>query len=108
MKTKLIALSAIALLSASAAVPALGYPAGQAPVLGLSSASRIIPGDNITVQVSRVKAGCSVTVFWVGEGISSGAKTVKANGKTSSPRIWPMPRAMPLSLTPFLLLYHAV
>ncbi|MEY4655482.1 MAG: hypothetical protein ACK5CU_05295 [Rhodoluna sp.] len=84
MKTKLIALSAIALLSASAAVPALGYPAGQAPVLGLSSASRIIPGDNITVQVSRVKAGCSVTVFWVGEGISSGAKTVKANGKTGA------------------------
>ena len=84
MKTKLVALSAIALLAASSAVPALGYPAGQAPVLGLSSASRIIPGDPITVQVSRVKAGCSVTVFWVGEGISSGAKTIKANGKTGA------------------------
>ena len=82
MKTKLFALSAIAVLAASAAAPALAYPAGQAPVLGLSTASRIIPGDTITVQVSRVKAGCSVTVFWDGEGISSGAKTVKANGKT--------------------------
>ena len=84
MKTKLFALSAIAILAASAAAPALAYPAGQAPVLGLSAASRIIPGDPITVQVSRVKAGCSVTVFWVGEGISSGAKTVKANGKTGA------------------------
>jgi hypothetical protein len=84
MKTKLFALSAIAILAASAAAPALAYPAGQAPVLGLSAASRIIPGDPITVQVSRVKAGCSVTVFWVGEGISSGAKTIKANGKTGA------------------------
>jgi hypothetical protein len=43
-----------------------------------------VPGDSITVQVSRVKAGCSVTVFWVGEGISSGAKTIRANGKTGA------------------------
>jgi len=81
MKKTLLAISAIAVLAVSSAAPALAYPAGQAPVLGLSTASRIIPGDTVSVQVSRVKPGCSVTVRWVDEEISV-TKTVKANGKT--------------------------
>jgi len=81
MKKTLLAISAIAVLGLSSAAPALAYPAGQAPVLGLSTASRIIPGDTVSVQVSRVKPGCSVTVYWDGED-GSVTKTVKANGKT--------------------------
>ncbi|MFM8926642.1 MAG: hypothetical protein ACKOFA_00345, partial [Rhodoluna sp.] len=71
-------------LGLSSSLPALGYPAGQAPVLGLSSASRILPGDPVSVQISRVKPGCSVTVRWLGEDVTPITRTINASGKSGS------------------------
>jgi len=84
MKKTLVALSAIAVLGLGANVPALGYPAGQAPVMGLSAASRILPGDPVSVQISRVKPGCSVTLSWVGQELATVTRTIRANGKSGA------------------------
>ena len=82
MKKIIFAITAIAALALTSAAPALAYPAGQAPTLGLSSVSRITPGDAISVVVSRVKQSCSVTLFWVEDEVTPVTATVKSTGKT--------------------------
>ena len=82
MKKSLLALAAIASLTVSAAGPVLAYPAGQNPTIGLSSVSRITPGDPIKVSVSRVKRDCSVTVDWVSGSAASVTGTAGRTGKT--------------------------
>jgi len=83
MKKTLVALSAIATLAIGSAAPAMAYPAGQNPTLSLSSVSRLTPGDNVSVVVSRVKRGCEVSLSWAGRGgMEYASATVKATGKT--------------------------
>ena len=84
MKKTLVGIAAVTVLGLTSSLPALGYPAGQAPVLGLSSASRILPGDPVAVQISRVKPGCSVTVRWIGEDVTPITRSVRADGKSGS------------------------
>jgi len=64
MKKSILAVSAILALAIPASAPAFAYPAGSAPTLALSTASRIVPGNNVSVVVSRVKKNCSVTLTW--------------------------------------------
>ena len=87
MKKSLLAISAVAALSLGTVAPAMAYPAGQAPTLGLSSVSRLAPGDSISVVVSRVKRDCSVSVSWEGQGITPVTGTVGRTGKTPTLRI---------------------
>ena len=61
-----IAVGLAAVLAATTAGVANAYPAGTNPSLGLSSYSRLLPGDAVTVSVSRVLKNCNVTVGWVG------------------------------------------
>jgi len=83
MKKTLVALSAIATLALGSAAPAMAYPAGQNPTLSLSSVSRLTPGDNVSVVVSRVKRGCEVSLSWLGgQGVSPITATVTSKGKT--------------------------
>ncbi|NBR65068.1 MAG: hypothetical protein EBS85_04560 [Micrococcales bacterium] len=83
MKKSLIALTAAIALATPAAMPAFAYPAGSAPTLGLSTVSRIVPGGNVSVIVSRVKKNCSVTLSWSGVGGDTATGVVRATGKTS-------------------------
>jgi len=84
MKKSILGLSAVAALAIGSVAPALAYPAGQAPTLSLSSVSRLTPGDNVSVVVSRVKRDCSVSVSWTGgQGVDPVSSTVKSSGKTS-------------------------
>jgi hypothetical protein len=84
MKKTILGLSAVAALAIGSVAPALAYPAGQAPTLSLSSVSRLTPGDNVSVVVSRVKRDCSVSVSWTGgQGVDPVSSTVKSSGKTS-------------------------
>lgn len=84
MKKTLLTLSAVFALAVSGVGPALAYPAGQAPVLGFSTIGRIIPGDPVSVNVTRVKKSCTVTVSWADSdaAISPVSKVVKATGAT--------------------------
>jgi hypothetical protein len=87
MKKSLLAISAVAALCLGTVAPAMAYPAGQAPTLGLSSVSRLVPGESISVVVSRVKRDCSVSVSWEGQGITPVTGTVGRTGKTPTLRI---------------------
>jgi len=82
MKKTIVALSSIAMLTLGASLPALAYPAGQAPTLSLSSVSRLTPGDTVSVVVSRVKRDCNVSLSWVSGSSVTTSATVKATGKT--------------------------
>ena len=84
MKKSLLAISAIFALAIPASAPAFAYPAGSAPTLGLSTASRLVPGGDVSVVVSRVKKNCSVTLSWDGVGGGDTATgVVRATGKTA-------------------------
>lgn len=89
MKRTIIAISTIGLLAISALAPAQAYPAGSAPTIGLSEVSRLIPGSQVSVQISRVKPGCEVSVSWIGDDIEIPAAkaTVKGTGKSGIIRI---------------------
>lgn len=82
MKKSLISVSAIAALTLTSIAPAFAYPAGQAPTLGLSSVSRLLPGDVVQVVISRVKKSCSVTIEWAGEDIAPVTATIRSTGKS--------------------------
>ena len=84
MKKSILAISAIFALAIPASAPAFAYPAGSAPTLGLSTASRLVPGGDVSVVVSRVKKNCSVTLSWDGVGGDDTATgVVRATGKTA-------------------------
>jgi hypothetical protein len=83
MKKSLLAISAIFALAIPASAPAFAYPAGSAPTLGLSTASRLVPGGDVNVVVSRVKKNCSITLSWDGVGGDTATGVVRATGKTA-------------------------
>ena len=84
MKKSIIALTAAVALATPASLPAFAYPAGSAPTLGLSTISRLMPGGNVSVVVSRVKKNCSINLSWVGvTGSDTAAGLVRATGKTA-------------------------
>jgi hypothetical protein len=85
---RLVAVGLAALFALSSAGVAQAYPSGSNPTIGLSSYSRLAPGDQITVSVSRIYKGCDVTLGW------DGATSVSAvAGKTG--RILPQTFASP-------------
>jgi uncharacterized repeat protein (TIGR02543 family) len=55
-----------------------------APMLSTSSATTLAPGDALSIRVSRVNAGCTVTVSWVQEntGVSPVSVTARADRTT--------------------------
>jgi hypothetical protein len=84
MKKSLISLTAAIALAIPASLPAFAYPAGSAPTLGLSTISRLLPGGNVSVVISRVKRNCSIRLSW--DGVSGGdtaTGVVRATGKTA-------------------------
>ena len=84
MKKSILAISAICALAIPASAPAFAYPAGSAPTLGLSTASRLIPGGDVNVVVSRVKKNCSITLSWDGvSGSDTATGVVRSTGKTA-------------------------
>jgi len=84
MKKSLIAIAAAVALATPASLPAFAYPAGSAPTLGLSTISRLLPGGNVSVVVSRVKKNCSINLSWVGvSGGDTATGLVRATGKTA-------------------------
>lgn len=84
MKKSILAISAIFALAIPASAPAFAYPAGSAPTLGISTASRLVPGGDVSVVVSRVKKNCSVTLSWEGGlGDDTATGVVRATGKTA-------------------------
>ena len=77
-KKSLLAAGLSAALVPTATGVAQAYPAGTSPSLGLSSYSRMLPGDSLTVSVSRVVKNCRVNIGWDNTDIA-----VQANaGKT--------------------------
>ena len=83
MKKSLLSISAIFALAIPASAPAFAYPAGSAPTLGLSTASRLVPGGDVNVVVSRVKKNCSITLSWDGVDGDTATGVVRATGKTA-------------------------
>lgn len=83
MKKTILAISAILALAIPASAPAFAYPAGSAPTLGLSTASRLVPGGDVNVVVSRVKKNCSITLSWDGVDGDTATGVVRATGKTA-------------------------
>ena len=83
MKKSLLSISAIFALAIPTSAPAFAYPAGSAPTLGLSSASRLVPGGDVNVVVSRVKKNCSITLSWDGVDGDTATGVVRATGKTA-------------------------
>ncbi len=55
-------------------------------VMSTSKASNVAPGDMVSVNISRVNPGCTVTVGWTDEdsGVSSVSKVVKASRSTGA------------------------
>jgi uncharacterized repeat protein (TIGR02543 family) len=55
-----------------------------APVLSTSTPTTLVPGDVVTLRVSRVNEGCTVSVGWTGanSGVSSVSKIIKADRTT--------------------------
>jgi len=83
MKKTLLAIVAAATLVVPMSAPAFAYPAGQAPVIAFSTVGRIVPGDNVSVQISRVKKNCVVSVAWAEtDSVDPVSKTIKATGKS--------------------------
>lgn len=86
--SKLSAVVLAAGLAVSSANVALAYPAGTNPSLGLSSYSRLTPGDSVSAVVSRVARGCQVSVAWktlAGATVGSAATaTAGRTGRTSA------------------------
>ena len=92
LKRILVTYTAAIAMAIGSIAPALAYPAGQAPTIRVLTADRLTPGSTITVLVSRVKTGCSVSVSWSGGlGISRVSGSADAMGNTSlsikSPKI---------------------
>jgi hypothetical protein len=84
MKRTLFTYTAAIAIAIGSITPAYAYPAGQAPTIGVLTADRLAPGSTISVLVSRVKTGCTVSVSWVGGlGISLVSGSADALGKTS-------------------------
>jgi hypothetical protein len=83
MKKSLLSIAAIFALAIPASAPAFAYPAGSAPTLGLSTASRLVPGGDVNVVVSRVKKNCSITLSWDGVDGDTATGVVRATGKTA-------------------------
>lgn len=84
MKKSILAISAIFALAIPASAPAFAYPAGSAPTLGLSAVSRLVPGGDVNVVVSRVKRNCSITLSWDGvTGSDTATGVVRSTGKTA-------------------------
>jgi len=56
------------------------------PVMSTSKASNVAPGDIVTVNISRVNPGCTVTIGWTDEesGVRSVSKVVKASRSTGA------------------------
>jgi len=81
-KSRYIAVGLAAVFAVSSAGVAQAYPAGTNPSLGLSSYSRLAPGDSVNVSVSRVLKNCNVTVAWNGGGGSFSAVAGKT-GRTT-------------------------
>ncbi|NBT47922.1 MAG: hypothetical protein EBT07_08915 [Actinobacteria bacterium] len=81
---KLISASlAVASLAMPVSAPAFAYPAGQDPVIAFSTVGRIAPGDSVSIQISRVKKDCAVTVEWAEtDEVPAVTKFVKSTGKT--------------------------
>jgi hypothetical protein len=77
LKSRSIALGLSAALVLGSGVAAQAYPAGTNPSLGLSSYSRLLPGDSVTVSVARVLRGCNVTIGW-----DNGQSRTAVAGKT--------------------------
>jgi hypothetical protein len=65
---RLVAVGLAAVFALSSAGVAQAYPAGTNPALGLSSYSRVAPGDSVTVSVTRILKDCNVDVAWSGNG----------------------------------------
>lgn len=83
---KLSKLSAVVLaagIAVTSANVALAYPAGTNPSLGLSSYSRLTPGDSVSAVVSRVARGCQISVAWktLG-GVTVGSASTATAGRT--------------------------
>jgi uncharacterized repeat protein (TIGR02543 family) len=55
-----------------------------APLLSTSGATTLAPGDALSIKVSRVNEGCTVTVGWLQEniGVDSISKVIKADRST--------------------------
>ena len=55
-----------------------------APLLSTASATTLLPGDLVTIRVSRVNSGCTVTVGWREEnsGVSSVSKVIRPDRTT--------------------------
>ena len=55
-----------------------------APVLSTSTPTTLVPGDVVTLRVSRVNEGCTVSVGWTdaNTGVSSVSKIIKADRTT--------------------------
>ncbi len=79
---RLIAVGLAAVFAVSSAGVAQAYPAGTNPTLGLSSYSRLAPGDSVNVSVSRILKNCNVDVAWSGKGGSFHAVAGKT-GRTA-------------------------
>jgi uncharacterized repeat protein (TIGR02543 family) len=56
------------------------------PVMSTSKASNVAPGDIVSVNISRVNPGCTVTVGWTNQdsGVRSVSKVVKASRSTGA------------------------
>lgn len=76
--SKAVAITLAGFLALSPAGVANAYPSGTNPSVGLTSYSRLTPGDSVNVSVSRIYRGCNVSIGWNG----SNQTTVVA-GKTS-------------------------
>ena len=81
LKSRSIALGLSAALVLGSGVAAQAYPAGTNPSLGLSSYSRLLPGDSVTVSVARVLRGCNVTIGW--DGGNSASAVAGKTGRTA-------------------------
>jgi len=76
--SKTIAIALAGFLTVSSASIAQAYPSGTNPSVGLTSYSRLTPGDSVSVSVSRIYRGCSVSIGWNGS-----TQATAVAGKTS-------------------------
>jgi uncharacterized repeat protein (TIGR02543 family) len=56
------------------------------PVMGRTSATTLLPGDSVSLNVSRVTKGCTITVGWAesNTGVTPVSKVVKADRSTGA------------------------
>lgn len=60
----LVGLASAIALSFTIAAPAHAYPSGVKPALGLSSYTRLLPGDTLKAVLTHVQRGCTATIGW--------------------------------------------